>query len=162
MTKRFLIGVATMFIAAWGMTWAAQAGSSGTYSGWFGWHSYGSVTSLGGDDATWAGGFDGAFRNDAGSGIFHNASVVCPSAAAFIAGMEYYQGNCVMRDADGDEAALTWICQSPTGARCDGTLSFVGGTGKYVGITGDGTFNGGPIGATPQGYSTWEGAYSIP
>jgi hypothetical protein len=55
-----------------------QLAKSGTYSAWFGWHSSGTLTDLGKGVMQWHGEFDGALRNDAGSGFMQEASVICP------------------------------------------------------------------------------------
>ena len=43
MTKRFLIGLVAVLVMAWGMTTSAHAGESGTYSGFLGFHSVGTM-----------------------------------------------------------------------------------------------------------------------
>ena len=67
----------------------------------------------------------------------------------------YYRGNCIITDKDGDRATLVWLCDAKLGERCDGPMEWVGGTGKYTGIKGNNTFNGGLVGAdrrdTPYG-----------
>lgn len=136
---------------------------SGRYSGWFGWHSFGEVVDLGDGDIYWYGAFNGAFRNDAGSGFMHNAAVKCPGVLTIINGTSYFQGNCIITDSDRDSAILTWLCEAPAGERCNGPMTWAGGTGKYQGISGSaGTFNGGMINAGPQGYSSWRGNWRLP
>ena len=140
----------------------AQITKSGTYSAWFGWHSFGTLTDLGKDVMHWHGEFNGAIRNDAGSGFLHDASVICPGATLIVGGHWYPRGNCIITDKDGDRATLVWLCDAKLGERCDGPFEWVGGTGKYTGITGKSTFNGGFVGAGPQGYSLWKGEWRLP
>src|SRR5262245_49998709 len=97
-----------------------QTAKSGTYSGWFGWHSVGQVTQLEGGDLYWIGQFNGAFRNDAGSGFMHNSSVICPGVTSVIGGGQYLQGNCILTDQDGDKAITIWNCQMNAQGRCPG------------------------------------------
>ena len=103
--KRFLIGVAAMVVTALGITVAAQAGSSGTYSGWAGFHSVGTMTQLG-DDFYWHGEFSGAFRNDEGSGFLHDATLICPGVLSSVGGVWHYEGNCILTDIDNDRKSI--------------------------------------------------------
>ena len=45
---------------------------------------------------------------------------------------------------------------------CPGDEQFVGGTGKYQGISGNTKFQGNFIGTTGAGWSDWSGGYRIP
>jgi hypothetical protein len=47
-------------------------------------------------------------------------------------------GSCLYVDADGDQMVVNWSATAPY----DGMKQIVGGTGKYAGITGKGTFDG--------------------
>jgi hypothetical protein len=143
-------------------TEAQQLAKSGNYSAWFGWHSFGTLTDLGKGVMQWHGEFDGALRNDTGSGFMHDASVICPGATLIVAEHAYYRGNCILTDKDGDRATLVWLCDAKVGDRCDGPMEWVGGTGKYTGIKGNNTFDGGFVGAGPQGYSLWKGEWQLP
>jgi hypothetical protein len=140
----------------------AQVAKSGTYSAWFGWHSFGTLTDLGKGVMQWHGEFNGALRNDTGSGFMHHASVICPGATLIIGEHAYFRGNCIITDKDGDRATLVWLCDAKLGERCDGPMEWVGGTGKYTGIKGNNTFNGGFVGAGPQGYALWKGEWRLP
>jgi len=158
----FILAASCAGLAAFSAPAYSQMPKSGTYSAWFGWHSYGTLADLGNGVMHWHGQFDGALRNDAGSGFMHQAAVICPGATLIVGGHAYYRGNCVLTDKDGDRATLVWQCDAKLGARCDGPMEWVGGTGKYTGITGKNTFNGGFVGAGPQGYSLWKGDWRLP
>ena len=167
MMKRFanaFLSLTLCFAAvlAFASTAQAQIAKSGTYSAWFGWHSVGTLTDLGKGVMQWHGEFDGALRNDSGSGFLHDAAVICPGATLIVGDHAYYRGHCIITDKDGDRATLVWLCDAKLGERCDGPMEWVGGTGKYVGIKGNNTFNGGFIGAGPQGYSLWKGDWRLP
>src|SRR5207253_7788020 len=66
------------------------------------------------------------------------------------------QGYCIATDRDGDKAFLVFKCTAQPGARCEGDFQWTGGTGKYVGLRGNNSFNGGPIPKTTSGYSRSE------
>jgi hypothetical protein len=140
-----------------------EIAKSGTFSLWFGWHSFGTLTDLGKGAMEWHGEFDGALRNDAGSGFMHDASAVCPGATAILNGQAYYRGSCILTDKDGDRAVLVFQCNAKVADRCvDQLQEWVGGTGKYTGIKGNITLNAGFIGAGPQGSSLWKGEWRLP
>jgi hypothetical protein len=70
-------------------------------------------------------------------------------------------GSCVVTDADRDGIHVEWKCvgvmpESP------GTERFVGGTGKYTGISDEQQFQGNFIGDTGAGWSDWQGEYKLP
>jgi hypothetical protein len=140
----------------------AQMAKQGTYSGWFGWHSIGQFTDLGKGNLFWVGEVSGAFANSAGSGFLHNTAVRCPAANLIFNGHGFASGECVVTDQDGDIAILTWSCDAKAGTRCDGPMEWVGGTGKYQGISGKNSFNAGFVGPGPGGYSLWKGEYKLP
>jgi hypothetical protein len=146
-----------VLIIAFASTAQAQMAKSGTYLAWFGWHIFGTLTDLGKGVMHWHGDFNGAIRNDAGFGFMHDASVVCLGATLIVGEHAHYRGNCVITDKDGDGAMLVWLCDSKLGERCNGPMEWVDGTGKCTGIQGNNTFNGGLVGAGPQGYSLWKG-----
>ncbi len=56
-------------------------------------------------------------------------------------------GTCLYVDADGDKVMVNWTITAPY----DGTKQIVGGTGKYAGITGQGTYDGTPLKAPAEG-----------
>ncbi len=66
-----------------------------------------------------------------------------------------------MTDPDGDKVFLEWTCAGTMPA-CPGDERFVGGTGKYNGISGSSKFQGNFIGNTGGGWSDWNGEYKLP
>ena len=70
-------------------------------------------------------------------------------------------GPCVVTDGDGDKVYMEWKCTGPL-PTCPGIERFVGGTGKYNGLSGDNKFQGNFIGTTGAGWSDWRGAYKLP
>jgi hypothetical protein len=64
-------------------------------------------------------------------------------------------------DKDGDKIYMTFEANKVREDGSEGTWSFPGGTGKYNGITGKGTwisYNVAPM----QSYADWEGEYELP
>ncbi len=143
---------------------AAQAGDlpkSGTYSGHFGWVFDGKVQEMGANRKVYAGMVSGVMFNNTGSGFLHKARTDCAILNDVEDGRANAKGTCVVTDAEGDKVFVEWNCAGPMPA-CPGTERFVGGTGKYTGISGDQKFQGNFIGATGAGWSDWSGAYKLP
>ena len=140
---------------------AADLPKTGTYSGHFGWTFSGQTQDLGPNRKIYAGMVSGVMFNDAGSGFMHKARVDCTLMNDVDAGRANAMGTCVATDADGDKVFVEWKCAGPM-PTCPGTERFVGGTGKYTGISGDQKFQGNFIGTTGGGWSDWSGAYKIP
>ncbi len=134
---------------------------SGTYSAHFGWVFDGKVQELGPDRSVSSGVVNGVMFNDAGKGFMHKSRVDCALMNDVKQGQANAKGTCVVTDADGDKVFVEWKCTGPMPS-CPGDEKFVGGTGKYAGITGDQKFQGNFIGTTGAGWSDWRGQYSIP
>ena len=154
----FACGLVLLFAAG-----AAQAelAKTGTFEGVLGWSASSEVTELGEGTLYWHGGFNGAFVNNEGSGFLHQAAVACPAAGVSIGDRNLYQGHCILTDADGDRVVHSWSCEMQDG-RCPGTQTWVTGTGKYEGISGEMTFEGWFVGGTTQGVSNWKGNWKLP
>ena len=140
----------------------AQMAKSGSFEGVAAWSSYGELTEIVTGSSYWHGGFNGAFLNSAGSGFLHDSALTCPSAGATVGARQFYQGTCVLTDAEGDQAVLVWDCEMQANGVCPGPMTWVTGTGKYAGISGEMTFEGRFIGDTPQGVSYWKGEWNLP
>ena len=92
----------------------------------------------------WLGEFTGTFFNDKGKGsLFDQAGVKCPANFDFDINNKKAKagGYCVISDTSGDQAYLSWQNEGD-GVTGPGTFHYTGGTGKYEGIKGDGTFVG--------------------
>ncbi len=140
----------------------AQMAKSGSFEGVFPWSSYGETTESVNDSSYWHGGFNGGFVHSDGSGFLHEAGITCPAAGGTVGGRQFFQGSCTVTDADGDQAMLIWNCEMQADGVCPGPQSWVAGTGKYEGISGEMTFEGRFIGNTPQGISYWKGEWNLP
>ena len=162
MRARTRIALVSLFvIAAVSFTSAADLPKSGKYSGHFGWVFKGDVQDMGPGRSVSAGMVSGVMFNDAGKGFMHKSRVDCALMNDVNQGKANAKGTCVIMDADGDKIFLEWRCTG-TMPSCPGDEKFVGGTGKYKGITGDQKFQGNFIGNTGAGWSDWNGEYQIP
>ncbi len=140
---------------------AADRPKSGTYSGHYGWTFTGQVQKLGADRVVYAGVVPGVMFNNEGKGFMHKARVDCTLYNDVNQGRANAVGTCVVMDAVGDKIFVEWKCSGVMPA-CPGTERFVGGTGKYKGISGNQTFQGNFIGDTGAGWSDWKGEYKLP
>ena len=140
---------------------AADLPKKGKYSGHYGWTFIGQVQQLGEDRTVYAGVVPGVMFNDKGKGFMHKARVDWTLYNDVNKGRANATGTCVVTDADGDKIFVEWKCSGVMPA-CPGTERFVGGTGKYKGITGKQTFQGNFIGDTGAGWSDWKGEYKLP
>jgi hypothetical protein len=78
----------------------------------------------------------GILRNDMEGGPFDKSFIRCIGVEAMVAGQFWDNGTCTETDKDGDKIFITYGV---------GKFAYVGGTGKYKGITGGGTNSGDPI-----------------
>ncbi len=154
-------GIGALLLAA-GMTVSGTAAADQWKAvGFFGWFGVGKVMEVEKGHYYWTGEFSGTFQNDKGAGsVFHMSGVRCPAYndINLNTGKASAAGYCVVKDANGDQATMTWTVQGPVG-RTAGTYTFTSGTGKYQGISGTYPF----VGVTEvnwadgmaTGYSTW-------
>lgn len=146
---------------------ADELPKSGSFEGHFGWLAIGTSHTIYEGRVLFTGQFSGTFFNDAGEGFLHKAAVVCPGSYDFDFNNRVgkAQGFCSITDADGDTAQIEWKCQGDT-VECPGTQRWINGTGKYLGISGDHSFNGIIVGQSEHGnssgYSLWQGDWNLP
>lgn len=155
----YAFAVAAVFISA--SAPAADLPKSGTYSGHYGWTFNGQVQKLGEDRVVYAGTVPGVMFNNEGKGFMHKARTDCALLADVNQGHIDAKGTCVVTDADEDKIFVEWKCAGKMPA-CPGDERFVGGTGKYTGISGNQKFQGNFIGNTGAGWSDWNGEYKLP
>ncbi len=134
---------------------------SGTYNAHFAWTFSGQVQELGPNRVVYSGGTPGVVFNDAGKGFMHQVRIDCTIFSDVNQGRATANGTCVTTDAQGDKAYLEWKCAGDMPV-CPGEFRWVGGTGKYTGLTGTSRFQGNFIGATGAGWSDWSGDYKLP
>jgi hypothetical protein len=140
---------------------SADLAKTGKYSGHFGWTFTGQTQNLGEDRVVYVGIVAGVMFNNEGKGFLHKARSDCSLFNDVNKGHASANGTCVVTDADGDRLFVEWKCAGAMPA-CPGTEQFVGGTGKYKGISGDQKFQGNFIGNTGAGWSDWSGEYKLP
>lgn len=118
---------------------AADQPKSGTYTAHYGWTFKGDVQELGPNRTVYVGVVNGVIFNDTGKGFLHKARSDCALMNDVDQGRANAKGTCVVTDADGDKVFLEWKCTGTMPA-CPGDERFVGGTGKYTGISGNNKF----------------------
>jgi hypothetical protein len=159
----FVFTFGLMLMAALSGNVQAQLAKRGTYSGVFGWDSRGETVAMPDEgNSYWMGQFNGAFFNDSGSGFIHRSSVICPSSGSVLETGNFYGGQCIVTDKEGDKLVLTWECSFNAEGKCIGKFDWVHGTGKYTGISGRNSFTGTAVHKGPQGYATWKGEWRLP
>lgn len=84
---------------------------------------------------------NGVTRNDDGAEAFSNTGVRCLGSREVDGDDVRTEGTCIGLDKDGDQVFQTYQAKGKTsGGVVAGTHVFVGGTGKYAGITGNADF----------------------
>ena len=80
--------------------------------------------------------FGGISTNDKGAGMFHDMGVRCTGIREAVAAAFYTRGTCADTDSDGDQVFSTYEANGGEGKPAVGVHQFIGGTGKYTGMTG--------------------------
>lgn len=135
---------------------------AGKYSSHYAWIFQGTTQELGPNRSVTVGSLPGVNFNDQGSGFLHNSRTDCTIISEINSGRAEGRGSCVVTDGAGDQAFLMWRCGGQLGAQCDGDFQWVGGTGKYTGLSGNNRFQAFFIGGTGAGYSLWNGEWRLP
>ncbi|MEZ5728135.1 MAG: hypothetical protein R3E48_09180 [Burkholderiaceae bacterium] len=104
----------------------------------------------------------GLFRSNTPGGAFDATSFECVGSVEYLNGVPSEVGHCVSVDRDGDK---TW--GRSLRSKTEDNWVFIGGTGKYAGITGtlkrDRRVQGRPARAgTTQGCGRSSGTYRVP
>jgi len=109
----------------------------------------------------------GVIVSDASDCILQNASLRCVGSFHAIKGVyEDDSGFCFCTRPDGDQLFTSYKASGRLGAVGKGTVTYVGGTGKFIGIQGSGEFsriNVRPAAeGTLQGYNRVKDHYKLP
>jgi hypothetical protein len=109
----------------------------------------------------------GVIISDTGDCILQNASLRCIGSYHVIKGAyEDDSGFCVCNRPDGDQIFTSYKSSGRLGAVGKGTVTYVGGTGKFVGIQGNGEFSRISVRpaaeGTVQGYNRVKDHYKLP
>lgn len=91
----------------------------------------------------------GIIRSETASGPFDKSFLHCIGQDSLVAGQYWSNGSCTETDPAGDKIFVTYNTD---------TFTFVGGTGKYKGITGGGTVKSETV---FQGAKNWAGIVSF-
>ncbi|MSQ60627.1 MAG: hypothetical protein EXR36_13540 [Betaproteobacteria bacterium] len=99
----------------------------------------------------------GTSFNDKGSGPLHQGPATCFYTFFVANGAPKNKGFCTFGDEDGDRLFTDWH-----GNGAEGVNSIVGGTGKYAGIQGSGTWKSRDVGPNGQHLTTQRFEYRLP
>lgn len=162
-TKRLgILGVITLALA-FGSTAQGADARQGTFKGKFGVRFTGTVTEIEKDHVFYSGAFSGVFFNDVAGGFVDKSSVECPGINDVVNGLATLNhGYCIVTDKDGDKAVLKWQGKDSSKGVGGGDQHWIGGTGKYTGLTGKSTYRYTAIGSTPAFSVVWEGEWKLP
>jgi hypothetical protein len=114
-----------------------QSGSFKLHSGW---KSVGEVVQVGDNHIFGSGNFWGVTFNDAGSGPLDKGAVVCPYTLELMNGSGGFQGSCAWGENSGDKIFSSYSGTIAASGALDGVIKIAGGTGKFKGIQGQGSF----------------------
>jgi hypothetical protein len=109
----------------------------------------------------------GVIVSDASDCILQNASLRCIGSYNVIKGAyEDDNGFCICTRPDGDQIFTSYKASGRLGAVGKGTVTYVGGTGKFIGIQGNGEFSRISVRpaaeGTVQGYNRVKDQYKLP
>ena len=157
-----VLGVLTL-VSVLGGNAEAQLTKQGKFRGMFGARGAGTTHEIEKGHVFFVGAFSGVFFNDVANGFMDKSSVECPGVNDIVNGLSIANhGYCIVTDKDGDKAFQVWKGQDTSPNVGAGDFQWTGGTGKYSGIKGNGTYRYTGISNTP-GYSVvWEGQWQLP
>jgi hypothetical protein len=101
-------------------------------------------------------------------GFFDHAVWLCWGIGDYTKGTGHDHGQCVATDPAGDQLVDNWVTEDhQLGSKTlKGRDNYTGGTGKYAGVSGGGTFVLDAGFRTPEGsyalHGPWEGSYKLP
>jgi hypothetical protein len=162
--KRILSATAIGFVTALGFGSPAtaadlpQSGSLKLHSGWKG---VGEVVQVGTNHVFGGGTYYAVTFNDAGSGPLHKGAVQCAYALELINGAGPLQGPCAWGDNDGDKFFTSYTGKIEASGAAYGTHQITGGTGKFTGIQGKGSFRCTTLNDKSQYECTQQFEYSL-
>lgn len=157
-----VLGALTLVLGV-GVTAEAQLAKQGTYRGMLGARAVGTVHEIDKGHVFFVGAFSGVFFNDVANGFLDKSSVECPGVNDIVNGLSMgNHGYCIVTDKDGDKAFQVWKGKDTSPNVGAGDFQWTGGTGKYSGIKGNGTYRYTGIGTTSTYSVVWEGAWQLP
>jgi hypothetical protein len=141
-----------------------QLAKSGTYTGKSGGEGAGQGYEIGKGHVFFVGHFNFVLFNDVAGGFLDKTQWTCPGVNDIVGGISAAaQGYCIVADKDGDKLFGPWRETKGTGPGTgEGTVQWIGGTGKYSGIQGHNTYSYAFIGNTPAFSIVWQGDWRLP
>jgi hypothetical protein len=104
--------------------------------------------------------------DDSGKGFLHLAATYVMGTLHAVKGVFEETGFMVFTPTDGDKIYATYKGSGTLGKTTMGTWTYVGGTGKYVGIEGSGEYTRHSLQGATKGVwtsmSLWKGNYKLP
>lgn len=140
---------------------AQQLAKSGSISIHTGWKVTGEALEVADKRMQGHGSAVGTSFNDKGSGPLHVGPATCFYTFFAAEGGVKNKGFCAFGDADGDRIFTDWHGAN-AGEGTEGVNMIVGGTGKYAGIQGNGTWKSKDVGPNGQHYTTQRFDYRLP
>jgi hypothetical protein len=136
----FVIGLAAVLLA--GPARIAVAAEEGAASALATWAGQGRLFQTGEKQALFVGAFQGVLFIENGQGILHAARILCPGSMDVDLGTgdQKGEGRCIVTGRSGDRLFARWTCAGPHLRGCNGKFTLTGGTGKFLGITGESEF----------------------
>lgn len=105
----------------------------------------------------------GTSFNDAGRGALHGGPANCVATFYVADGVPRNKGFCAFGDADGDRFFTEWTGgPAKDGIGTEGVNTILGGTGKYAGIQGTGTWKSKDLGPNGEHLTTQRFEYRMP
>jgi hypothetical protein len=140
---------------------AQQLPKSGTISIHTGWRVTGEAIEVADKRMQGHGSVAGISFNDNGSGPLHAGPAICFYTFFATDGGVKNKGFCTFGDADGDRIFTDWQGANASEGTA-GVNTIVGGTGKYAGIQGSGTWKSKDVGSNGQHLTTQRFDYRLP
>jgi len=105
----------------------------------------------------------GTSFNDKGSGPLHQGPATCFFTFFVVDGVPRNKGYCAFGDAEGDRLFTDWQGgPAKDGEGTEGINTIVGGTGKYAGIQGTGSWKSKDVGPNGQHVTMQRFEYRLP
>jgi hypothetical protein len=118
---------------------AAEEGAASALATWAG---QGRLFRTGEKQALFVGAFQGVVFIENGQGGLHAARMLCPGSMDVDLGTgdQKGEGRCIVTGRSGDRVFARWTCAGPHLRGCNGRFTLTGGTGRFLGITGESEF----------------------
>ena len=143
MRARSRICVTTVFAwVALVLSASAMAAEEGNVQALAPWQGEGTIYRVGTNEALFLGDFRGIVYAQDRKGALDAAKIICPGTTHInltdksMAG----EGHCIITTQDEQKIFAEWQCSGMFGVGCTGRFRLTGGTGRFIGITGDSDF----------------------